>query len=154
MWDEIYLRHYKELLKYCTAACQDEGLAEDIVQETFLKALQNADVFEDLGTSQRRAWLYRTMKNLICDRYRRAMLESQYVQTVQEQPYYLDSGIMQLENEMLLQSLQPEDRIIFTLRYMEGRNASEISQMLGIPAGTIRARLSRCRNLLKNMMET
>lgn len=153
MWDELYERHYPELLKYCIKACGDRELAEDLAQDTFLKALQNADIFEDLGSSQRRAWLYRTMKNLLCDRYRRAVLESQYVQTLDEDVVYLEPGIQQAENDMLLLHLSSEDRMLFTLRYMEGYNASEISEMLGLPAGTIRAKLSRCRKLLKNMME-
>lgn len=153
MWDEIYQRHYPELLKYCIAACRDQELAEDLVQETFLKALQNAEVFEDLSSSQRRAWLYRTMKNLLCDRYRRAVLEKEYLQQSPEEVTYMEPGIQQTENEMVLQKLTPEDRMLFTLRYMEGYNAQEISEMLGIPTGTIRARLSRCRKRLKHMLE-
>ena len=152
MWDEIYQRYHPELLRWGLGACRDRELAEDLVQETFLKALQNADTFEDLGPSQQRAWLYRTMKNLLYDRYRRAVLEAEYLQQPSEEAY-LDPGLQQTENEMVLQMLTPEDRTLFTLRYMEGYNASEISEMLGMPAGTIRAKLSRCRKLLKNMME-
>lgn len=153
MWDEIYQHHYPELLKYCLAACRNRELAEDLVQETFLKALQNVDTFEDLGPSQRRAWLFRTMKNLLYDRYRRAVLEAAYLQQNPEAVTYLEPGIQQLENDLVLQKLTPEDRMLFTLRYMEGYNASEISEMLHIPTGTIRARLSRCRKLLKSMLE-
>lgn len=153
MWDELYRQHFPELLRYCTGACRDRELAEDLAQETFLKALQNVDTFEDLGPSQRRAWLFRTMKNLLCDRYRRAVLESQYTQTLEEDAACLDPGIQQTENDLVLQKLTPEDRMLFTLRYMEGYHASEISEMLHIPSGTIRARLSRCRKYLKQLME-
>ncbi|MBR4290020.1 MAG: RNA polymerase sigma factor [Oscillospiraceae bacterium] len=153
MWDEIYERHYPELLKYCMGACRDKELAEDLVQETFLKALQNADTFEELGSNQRRAWLYRTMKNLLYDRYRRAVLEAGYLQQLEEDAAYLDPGIQQTETELILQKLTPEDQMLFTLRYMEGYNASEISEMLGMPTGTIRAKLSRSRKILKNMIE-
>ena len=153
MWDEVYAKYHPELLRWCIGACRDKELAEDLVQETFLKALQNADTFEDLGPSQRRAWLYRTVKNLLCDRYRRAVLEAEYLQQNPEAEAYLDPGIQQTENELVLQALTPEDRMLFTLRYIEGYNASEISDMLGIPTGTIRAKLSRSRKLLKNMME-
>ena len=153
MWDEIYGKHYSELLRWCLGACGDKALAEDLVQETFLRALQNADTVEDLGPQQCRAWLYRTIKNLLYDRYRRAVLESEYLQQMDEDPAYMDPGIQQTENELILQMLTPEDRMLFTLRYMEGYNASEISEMLQINAGTIRAKLSRCRKILKNMME-
>ena len=153
MWDEIYEKYHPELLRWCLRACQNREVSEDLVQETFLKALQNADTFEDLGPSQKRAWLYRTMKNLLYDRYRRAVLEAEHLQQVDEDAAYLDPGIQQTENELVLQMLMPEDRMLFTLRYMEGYNASELSEMLGMPTGTIRAKLSRCRKLLKNTME-
>lgn len=153
MWEELYRRHYPELLKYCIAACRDRELAEDLAQETFLKALQNPDTMEDLGPSQRRAWLFRTMKNLFCDRYRRAVLESQHLQTMDADAAYTDPGIQRVENEQVLSALAPEDRVLFRLRYIEDYNATEISEMLGIPTGTIRSRLSRCRKLLKESMK-
>lgn len=153
MWDEIYEKFYPELIRWCCRACQDQALAEDLVQETFLRALQNADTIEDLNLSQCRAWLYRTMKNLLYDRYRRTVLEAEHLQQPDEETAYWDQGIQQIENELILQKLTPEDRMLFTLRYMEGYNASEISEMLSMPPGTIRAKLSRCRKLLKNMME-
>lgn len=153
MWDEIYEKHYPELLRYAAGACRDEQLAQDIAQETFLKALQNADTFEDLGPSQRRAWLFRTLKNLLCDRYRRSKLEDTYLETVQEDAPYWDPGIARVENMQLLAQLSPQDRALFHLRYEEGYNASELSEMFGIPTGTIRAKLSRCRKLLKEMLE-
>ena len=57
MWEELYEKHYPELLKYAAAACKSRTEAEDLAQEVFLKALQNAEIFQDLGPSQRRAWL-------------------------------------------------------------------------------------------------
>lgn len=153
MWEELYEKHYPELLRYAAAACKNQTEAEDVAQEVFLKALQNADTFEDLGPSQRRAWLYRSLKNLMCDRYRRALLENQYVQTLTEDAAYQEPGIQQIESDLVLKLLTPEDRMLFTLRYMEGYNASEISEMLNMPPGTVRAKLSRCRVLLKKNME-
>lgn len=153
MWEEVYEAHYSELLRYCTAACRDTQLAEDLVQEAFMKALQNTDTFEELGPSQRRAWLFRTMKNLLCDRYRRAMLELSYAQSIEPDAAVLETGFQKTENELVLQSLDPEDRMLFQLRYIEGYNAAELSQMLGIPTGTIRSRLSRCRKYLQKAME-
>lgn len=153
MWDEIYEKHYPELLRYAAAACKNETEAEDVAQEVFLKALQSADVFEDLGPSQKRAWLFRSLKNLMCDRYRRAQLENAYLESRQAGGAYIEPGIQMIENRMVLAALSEEDRALFHLRYEEGYNASELSEMFGLPTGTIRARLSRCRKLLKTMME-
>lgn len=153
MWEELYEKHYPELLKYAAAACKSQTEAEDLTQEVFLKALQNVAVFQDLGPSQRRAWLYRALKNALCDRWRRTKLEESYLERQEVEASYLEPGVQAVENALLLQSLSGEDRALFHLRYEEGYNAAELSQMLGIPAGTIRARLSRMRTVLKNMLE-
>lgn len=153
MWEELYEKHYPELLRYAAAACKNRTEAEDVAQEVFLKALQSADIFEDLGPSQRRAWLFRSLKNLMCDRYRRAQLENAYLETREANAAYLEPGIQEVENRLLLARLTREDRMLFHLRYEEGYNASELSEMLHIPAGTIRARLSRMRTILKTIIE-
>lgn len=152
MWEEIYEKHYPELLRYACAACKNRTEAEDVAQEVFLKALQNADTFEDLGPSQKRAWLFRALKNLMCDRYRRVQLENTYLEIREADAAYFEPGIQEAENRLVLARLSPEDRTLFHLRYEEGYNASELSEMFHIPAGTIRARLSRMRTLLKNMI--
>lgn len=153
MWEELYERHYKELFRYAAAACGNPVEAEDVTQEVFLKALRNADVFEDLGASQRRAWLYRSLKNTLCDRYRRMKLENAHLEVFEPESSYLEPGLQEVETQLLLATLSSDDRTLFHLRYEEGYNASELSEMLGIPPGTVRAKLSRMRTLLKNMLE-
>lgn len=149
MWEELYEQYKPELLRYAARMCGDGEYAQDLVQETFLKALQNGEVFEDLGANQRRAWLYRTMKNLFFDRCRRAQTENAYLETLQAETAYWEPGIQEAENQMLLALLSSEDRALFHLRYVERYNASELAAMFQVPPGTIRARLSRCRALLK-----
>lgn len=153
MWEELYEKHYPELLRFASAACKDRTEAEDIAQEVFLKALQSADIFEDLGPSQRRAWLFRSLKNLMCDRYRRTQMERAYLQDLEPDAAYLEPGMQEVENRLVLAQLSPQDRTLFHLRYEAGYNASELSELLHIPTGTIRARLSRMRTLLKTIME-
>ena len=152
VWEDLYESHSRELLKYLIRGGVEEQAAQDLVQETFLRALQNAHVIEDLGPSQRRAWLFRTMKNLLYDRYRHQQVEDAYIQALPENGQYLDPGLQEIETELLLQKLAPEDAVLFRMRYQEGYNASELSELFGIPTGTIRARLSRCRQLLKKLV--
>ena len=152
MWEELYENHYKELIAYGTRMSSSKELAEDLVQETFVKALMNTEVIEDLSPSKRRAWLFRSFKNLFFDLYRRVVLENIYEQN--GKPEYLEDQAMQeIENTMLLQILKPEDRAIFQLRHFEGYTAEEISEMMNLPPGTIRSKLSRCRKYLKNNLE-
>lgn len=152
MWDELYETYQKELLRYAARMCGNGELAQDIVQETFLKALQSGDIFEELGPSQRRAWLYKTMKNLFFDHYRRSQTESAYIDALQTDTAYWEPGIQKTENALLLAQLSPEDRALFHLRYEEGYTAAELAAMFHLPPGTIRSRLSRCRGILKKLL--
>ena len=152
LWEELYEDHYKELVAYGTRMSGSKELAEDLVQETFVKALMNTETVADLSPSKQRAWLFRTFKNLFFDRYRRAILESEYEQNWQ--PEYIDDpGMQEIENAMLLQNINPQDRAIFQLRYFDGYSAEEIAQMMNLPPGTIRSKLSRCRKFLKQNLE-
>jgi len=152
LWEELYEDHHKELISYGTHMNIGKELTEDLVQETFVKAMMNTDTLEDLSPAKRRAWLFRTFKNLFFDRYRRAVLECEYSQNLQ--PEYLeDPGIQEIENAMVLQSISPQDRSLFQLRYFDGYTAEEISQMMNLPPGTVRSRLSRCRKILKQNLE-
>lgn len=152
MWEELYENHYKELVAYGTRMSGSKELAEDLVQETFVKALMNTEIVADLSHSKQRAWLFRTFKNLFVDRYRRAVREREYEQNGQPE-YIEDQGMQEVENAMLLQSISPQDRAIFQLRYLDGYSAEEISQMMNLPPGTIRSKLSRCRKFLKQNLE-
>ena len=152
MWEELYEDHYKELVSYGTRISGSKELAEDLTQETFVKALMNADTVMDLSPCKQRAWLYRTFKNLFFDRYRRAVLETEYTQNLQSE-YAEDRRIQEVENAMVLQSISPQDRAMFQLRYFDGYSAEEIAQMMNLPPGTVRSKLSRCRKYLKQNLE-
>ena len=152
MWEELYEDHYKELVAYGTRISGNKELAEDMTQETFVKALMNADTVMDLSPCKQRAWLYRTFKNLFFDRCRRAVLETEYTQNLQVE-YAEDRGMQEVENAMVLQSISPQDRAMFQLRYFDGYSAEEIAQMMNLPPGTVRSKLSRCRKYLKQNLK-
>lgn len=154
MWEELYKQHYQELLRKAVCICRNSAQAEDAVQETFLRALQNVSVVEDLGPSQRRAWLFRALKNLLTDGFRRNTLEDQYTQELPpEAAIEQEPGFEDIENELFLSRLPPEEQLVFQLRFLEGYTGEEISEMLNLPAGTVRSRLSRSRKKLRKMLK-
>ena len=154
MWEELYKQHYQELLRKAVCICRNSAQAEDAVQETFLRALQNVSVVEDLGPSQRRAWLFRALKNLLTDGFRRNTLEDQYTQELPpEAAIEQEPGFEDIENELFLSRLPPEEQMVFRLLFLEGYTGEEISQMLNLPAGTVRSRLSRSRKKLQKMLK-
>ena len=152
MWEELYEAYYRELVAFGIHMSGSRELSEDLAQETFVRAIIHSAVLEELTQSRQRAWLYRTFKNLYYDRWRHSVLETEYIQNFMPESGE-DPGIQEIENALLLQSISPEDRQIFTLRYEEGCTAREISEILGIPPGTVRSRLSRCRQKLKETMD-
>ena len=153
MWDGLYEKHYNELVRYALSACKVQAEAEDLAQEVFVRAMQNEPVLEELSSGQRRAWLYRCLKNLLCDRFRRGQVENAYLAVIREDAAVFDPGMEAVENRLLLEKLTPEDRALFYLRFEEGYNASELAEIFGVPSGTIRARLSRMRKILKTMIQ-
>ena len=152
MWEKLYEAYYRELVAFGIHMSGSRELSEDLAQETFVRAMSSSSVIEDLTGSKQRAWLYRTFKNLYYDRWRHSVLENEYVRNFMPENGE-DQGIQAVENALLLQSIRPEDRQVFTLRYEEGCTAREISEMLGIPPGTVRSRLSRCRQKLKETLD-
>ena len=76
MIEELYHSYQKELTAWCRGMTQNASLADDLVQEAFLRALINSQLLEHLRENQRRAWLYRTVKNLYLDRVRHSAYET------------------------------------------------------------------------------
>ena len=71
----LYRRYAPELVRYIRKYTEDQAAAEDIVQETFVRGMEHGSQLDMLEESQRRAWLYRTTKNICIDRARRAQAE-------------------------------------------------------------------------------
>ena len=151
MIDELYDSLYKELMGWCTAMAGNKTLAEDLVQEAFLRALINAKLLEELDSCKRRAWMYRTVKNLYIDRKRRETFETMQEQIPQEG--FEEAEYTKIDDEQLLTVLTQEERILFTLRYLEGYNSAELGKLFGLPPGTVRSRLSSARKRLRQSLK-
>ena len=64
----------------------------------------------------------------------------------------MESGFSRTETELLLLRLPAEDRTLFRLRYLEGYSAVELAEMFDMPPATVRTRLRRAREKLKNLL--
>ncbi len=150
MITELYTVYRAELLKYCCMICGDPGDAEDLLQETFMKALSNLDLLEELGEKERRAWLYKAARNKFFDICRRRETEKNHrLQTEEE----TDGGFSEVETAEILSSLPPELSLLFIKRYFEGYTSKELAEEYGLSASGVRAALSRARKLLKEKMK-
>lgn len=157
MWERMYEDFWEKLEHFCYKLCRDEARAEDLTQEVFLKALQNRSLIEGFTPGQCKAWLFAAARNLYCDQVRRAVKEKELLTTLFPEGDELpdqeaEAALGASELEALLTELDPLDHLLFTLRYTEGYNASELSRKFALPPGTVRTRLAKARTLLKNKL--
>ena len=138
MVEELYTDFYDQLLGWCTARVRSPAAAEDLVQETFLRAMDHLEDLEPLNRAQRRAWLYRTAKNLAVDRVRRQARE-----TPAEEEDLTAVAVAQLVDRL------PEtERALFSLRAFAGYNATELGELFDLSPSTVRSRLASARRKL------
>ena len=149
---DLYAKFYKELLAYCKAMTKSTASAEDLVQETYMRAFTHWEDVEDLSTSQCRAWLYRTARNLFIDQARKLARET----PAEEEQLSLASfeeDLTQAAVAQLIARLPDGERTLFTMRDFEGYNARELGEMFDLPAATVRSRLASAKRRLREWLE-
>lgn len=154
--------HMDAIYNYAQRMCNDPDEAEDLVQETFLKAYRFFDKFE-IGTNCK-AWLFRILKNTFINKYRKDTKEPEKVDYGSIEEFYelirdTNSNSINLEDTIFenvfddevstaLQRLPDEFRTVIILCDIEGMTYEEIAEFLDCPIGTVRSRLHRARNVL------
>jgi RNA polymerase sigma-70 factor (ECF subfamily) len=135
--------------------------AEDLVQETYLKALRSFPSFQP-GTNFK-AWIFKILKNSSCDafakRRRRATITMGFEEDFPSLPLNVVNPEFQVikgtEIEMLrraIEQLPPYFREVLLLREMEDASYREIAEILSIPIGTVMSRLTRARRVLREAL--
>ena len=149
---DLYERHFEELMRYCLQLCRSRDMALDLVQETFLKALEREEAMDAYPPEQQRSWLYTAARNLFLDGVRRSALLQRKQRLLLEEEEREEDGFSQAETELLLLRLPVEDRALVRLRYLEGYSAVELGELFDMPPATVRTRLLRARQRLKKEM--
>lgn len=142
---------YDKLLRYCYAKTKDRYIAEDIVQETFLRFWQSKS-YKDTGKEL--AYLYAIARNLCTDEFRRpsyADVENCYDAALQYSN--VDEHLARIELDRALDALPEELREIIILRYSNGVSVSDIGKIVGLSRFTVRRRLQDGLAILKKLME-
>jgi RNA polymerase sigma-70 factor (ECF subfamily) len=137
----------------------DRYLAEEIVQETMLRAWRNAEIL-DIAPGPAQAWLTTVAKNLIVDTYRRRQTRPQ---EVPHDPYRPDNALScsdgyaavlaSLTVQRTLEKLNPEQREVIRLIYLMDYSMDEAAQELGIPKGTVKSRLFYALRAMRQILE-
>jgi RNA polymerase sigma-70 factor (ECF subfamily) len=162
------LGHLSALLAVGTRLTKNTAEAEDLVQDTYVKAMRARRQFE-AGTNMR-AWLLRILTNTFINRYRRGGLEKSVIEGPDADP--LADGwigastlasmrdpesqalrpVLEREIRSALDELPDEFRLAVVLADVEELSYREISDIMGCPIGTVMSRLHRGRRLLKGRL--
>lgn len=147
MVEELYTSYYDELVYYCTRLAKDGAAAEDLVQETYMRALTHLEDLQDLNRSQCRAWLYKTARRIYIDRVRKLAREV-CVEREQLDLASFEEDLSDVAVRQLVGRLPETERALFAMRYFEGYNATELGELFDLPPSTVRARLASARRKL------
>jgi RNA polymerase sigma-70 factor (ECF subfamily) len=133
--------------------------AEDLVQETFLRAQRSFDAFEP-GTNAK-AWLFTILRRLHIDRHRRARIRPAYLpeeeleglaRTASEPPDADWSDVPPQRVREALEEVPEVFRLAVRLRDLDGFSYRDVGRILGVPPGTVMSRIHRGRECLRAIL--
>lgn len=155
---ELVRIHYPGVVQVVYRLSSDAGLAEDIAQETFLRAWINLHSFHP--SSSLRNWLFRIAVNAALDVLRRRpeeALEDEAAQMLPDQAEDPETALIEKERMTLLQkamqALPEAARSVLILREYGGLSYHEIASVLDVPLGTVMSRLNYARNRLRELLK-
>jgi RNA polymerase sigma-70 factor (ECF subfamily) len=168
IFNNEFMPNIRPMYNFAYRLTQDEDDAKDLVQDTFLKSYRFIDSFHK-GTNAK-AWLFRILKNSFINDYRKKSKEPNKVDYQDVESYYNSEKVnapittdlridavkdmMGDEISNALNSLPVDFRTIIILCDLEGFTYEEMSKILDIPIGTVRSRLHRARQLLKEKLQS
>lgn len=159
-------RHADELFRHASMRLSDRERALELTQETFLRAWQYAQRGQEIR--EFRPFLYRTLKHLIIDEYRKvktysleAMLEDHEGASIEalmptDDTNTLEAALARHEGKhalTMLQKLPDTYREVLSLRYVEGLSPKEIAQILEESENVVSVRIHRGLKKLKALLE-
>jgi RNA polymerase sigma-70 factor (ECF subfamily) len=150
---EIYYAFQDDFIRYAKSLTHAHESAEDLVQNAYLKALEQLDTFESLHPAQIKGWFFSTIHHRFIDDLRKNK-RLEYVETFPdigrsfESQWHFKTSLVNILN-----TFPEEQRTLIVMRYLHGLNSKEISERTGLNASTVRSRLSLITPLLKKHIQ-
>ncbi|MCG8340850.1 MAG: sigma-70 family RNA polymerase sigma factor [Cytophagales bacterium] len=167
IFDNEFLPHIEAIYNFAYSLKPNVEEARDLVQETLLKAFRFITSFER-GTNAK-AWLFRILKNTFINEFRKQQRAPSKVDYQEGSIYYniadkaeglsknlaveVLKDLVDDEVAIALNALPIDFRTIIILSDLEGFTYKEIAKILDVPIGTVRSRLHRARNALKEKLQ-
>src|SRR6201993_4692227 len=152
---QLYARHAVALHGYVARFCPDRASADDIVQETFIRAWRH---LPQLSADDRpvRPWLFRVARNLLIDANRAARARPMSAPEPLAE-IGTDSGLDEVLDRQLvfaaLQHLSPAHQSVLVETFYRGETMATVARELGIPHGTVRSRLHYALDALRQHLQ-
>ena len=152
----LYQAHRAAVHAYFTGRTGGHPSAADLMQDVFLRVWQHLDELADLSADRQRAWIFTVARNLAVDAYRlqhtRAATEQALAREPARTPPPASTAVLAAERAAVvgeaIRRLPEQQRVTLALAAAGELNSSEIAAALGVPAGTVRYRLSLARRSL------
>ena len=153
---QLYACHGRSLRRYVERFCLDWASADDIVQETFIRAWRHLPQLSS-GDRPVRPWLFKVARNLLIDADRAARSRPIAVQVPPVEDGRDDTGLNRILDQQLmadaLQQLSPAHRTVLVETFYRGRPLAKLARQLGIPDSTARSRLHYALQALRRQLE-
>ena len=149
---DLYEEHRESLTRYALSLSHRLDRADDLVQETFVRALRHTSDLERMNRFQREAWLKRVLRNRFYDEQRTLARRRRLIGRLASDHARSANRAGLPEFETLLDCVPIEHRQLFEMRYRLGMNSAEIAQETNVPRGTVRYRLHECIRALRSQL--
>lgn len=150
----LYEEHGRALLAYATRLTGDRAAAEDVVQETLVRAWKHPEVLVN-GKGSVRGWLLTVARNIVTDRARaRAARPVEVAESPATPPIERDHADSVVDSMVVMEALDQlsgHHRDVLVELYFRGRSVTEAADVLGIPPGTVKSRSHHALRALREV---
>ena len=152
-YEALVKAFHADIYRYAFWLIKDQSIAEDVVQETFLRAWRSLDALNDEKAAK--SWLITILRRENARRFERKQFDTVDIDDVhiQDDTQQADGDLRDREFRRLLGGLSVEYREPLILQLIFGFSGEEIANQLGLNKNTVMTRLFRARNQLKDALE-
>jgi RNA polymerase sigma-70 factor (ECF subfamily) len=147
---ELFHRHHRALLRYAYRVTRRHDVAEDLVQETFARAVRSVETYEPRGRDL--AWLFSILRRLLLDRHRAESRSSHVVRDADGAASAAGHQELSAILQQALDQLNTLEREAFLLREIGGLTYNEIAQVSETTIESVRSRIYRARLQLRSLL--
>jgi len=152
--DALVRHHHRNLLRFAYSLCRDTALAQDAVQDAWIKVAGRLRRLDDPRAF--RGWIYHAVRWRVFDLLKRSHRNDRSLEAADseaETPIDDETAQRRIDIDAAIADLSGSDRETLQMFYVSGLTVPEIAVVMDIPPGTVKSRLHRARNQLRQHFE-